>query len=192
MQEIRNGEWKSEAVQGQRRWRLVGPYQTGSGCSNENRAFWVTIVNKKFWEELIAYFIFIQIEGWPRKFLIQNTASISSAITCVSIAAGTCLPKRCLPTAVSYGSTISAFRCIVTLLSPWGCSEIWNAVMLVLLMGRIYGEYRWDGFRCYFIRSFINICSGIQKFMEGIHAHTLRQQGDLIYLVFFFKIRTVG
>jgi hypothetical protein len=45
-----------------------------------------------------------------------------------------------------------------------------------------------------YIPSFIKIGSGIQKILGGIHIHTQthRQQGDLISLLLFFKIRRVG
>jgi hypothetical protein len=39
-----------------------------------------------------------------------------------------------------------------------------------------------------YVPSFINIGSGVQKLIGGIH----RQQRDLISLLYFFKIRRVG
>jgi hypothetical protein len=41
-----------------------------------------------------------------------------------------------------------------------------------------------------YVPSFIKIGSGIQKLIWGTHTH--RQQGDLINLVYFFKIRKAG
>jgi hypothetical protein len=41
-----------------------------------------------------------------------------------------------------------------------------------------------------YIPSFIEIGSGIQKLIGGIHTH--RQQRDLISLLYFFKIREAG
>jgi hypothetical protein len=43
-----------------------------------------------------------------------------------------------------------------------------------------------------YVPSFIEIGSGIQKLIGGIHRHTHRQQRDLISLLYFFKIRKVG
>jgi hypothetical protein len=44
-----------------------------------------------------------------------------------------------------------------------------------------------------YVRSFIKIGSGIQKLIwEGVHRHSHRQQGDIISLLYFFKIRKVG
>jgi hypothetical protein len=37
------------------------------------------------------------------------------------------------------------------------------------------------------IKSSIKICSGIQKFIGGIHIYRHRQQGDLIRLPLFFQ-----
>jgi hypothetical protein len=74
--------------------------------------------NKKFWEEL-------QIEIDLGIGHIENTAfNSSSIVACVLIAAGTCLPSRCLVTAVSSGSTIPPFSRYITLLRQQGCSSI--------------------------------------------------------------------
>jgi hypothetical protein len=61
--------------------------------------------NKKFWEEMIAYFPLI-IHGPHVKYRVQN----SSFDVRVFIAAVTCLPSRCLAKAVSSASTIPAFK----------------------------------------------------------------------------------
>jgi hypothetical protein len=42
-----------------------------------------------------------------------------------------------------------------------------------------------------YVLSFIKIGSGVQKLMGG-YTQTLGQQGDLISLLYFFKIRKVG
>jgi hypothetical protein len=52
-------------------------------------------INKKFWEELIAYFPLIR-----RDRKENDVSSNSSIATCVLVAAGMCLPNRCLATAV--------------------------------------------------------------------------------------------
>jgi hypothetical protein len=44
---------------------------------------------------------------------IENTASNSSVVACVSVAAETCLSSHCLATVVYSGSTISPVRCLV-------------------------------------------------------------------------------
>jgi hypothetical protein len=43
-----------------------------------------------------------------------------------------------------------------------------------------------------YVPSFINIGSGVQKLIGGIHRHTHGQQHDLISLLYFYKIRKVG
>jgi hypothetical protein len=40
--------------------------------------------------------------------------------------------------------------------------------------------------------SAVNIGSGIQNLIRGIHRHTCRQHGDVTILLYFFKIRTAG
>jgi hypothetical protein len=44
-----------------------------------------------------------------------------------------------------------------------------------------------------YVPSFINIGSGVQKLIRGIHRHTNThgQQSDLLSLLYFFKIRKV-
>jgi hypothetical protein len=45
-----------------------------------------------------------------------------------------------------------------------------------------------------YVLSFIEIGSGVQKLIGGIHTHTHAQgqQRDLISVLYFFKIRKVG
>jgi hypothetical protein len=55
-------------------------------------------ISKKFWEELISYFpsTTIRCDTGRIEIIVPNSYS--------------CLPSCCLPTAVSSGSTIAAFR----------------------------------------------------------------------------------
>jgi hypothetical protein len=48
-------------------------------------------IDKKFWEELIAYYLLIQ--RGPRRKDVSNNSSIAA---CAFVATGTCLPSRCL------------------------------------------------------------------------------------------------
>jgi hypothetical protein len=50
------------------------------------------VINKKFWEELIAYF------PWYNTGHIENDASKNSSIVCVFVTAVTFVPSRCLAT----------------------------------------------------------------------------------------------
>jgi hypothetical protein len=51
---------------------------------------------------------------------------------------------------------------------------------------------RWARVAWYNIRSFINIGSGIQKLLGGIHIQTHKEYVDLRSLFYFSKIRKVG
>jgi hypothetical protein len=48
--------------------------------------------------------------------------------SCVFVAAGTCLTRRCLAMVVHYGSTTAAFRCHVTLRSKVVERGVFNEV----------------------------------------------------------------
>jgi hypothetical protein len=66
------------------------------------------IMNKKFWEELIAYFSSLHNEYLIRYGPHKNTASSSSSVVaCVFIATGTCLRNRCLATLCGHRHTDS-------------------------------------------------------------------------------------
>jgi hypothetical protein len=115
-------------------------------------------LNKKFWEELIAYF------PWYDTGHIENDASKNySIVACLFVTAATFLPSRCL-------ATIRGYTCIHT---DWWEKFFNNAIE----MG--------SGVVIY-VPSFIKIGSGIQKLKGGggIHRHTHRQQRDLIRLLF--------
>jgi hypothetical protein len=91
---------------------------------------------------------------------IENDASnISSIVACVFVAAVTFLPSRCLATigGYTYGHTY------------WGEGFMKYAIDICSV-----------AMMC--IPSFIQIGSGIQKLIRGIH----RQHGDLISLHLFF------
>jgi hypothetical protein len=49
-------------------------------------------INKKFWEELMAYF------PWYNTDLIENDVSNNSVVACVFVTAESFLPSRCLTT----------------------------------------------------------------------------------------------
>jgi hypothetical protein len=60
-------------------------------------------------DHLLSFHYILSV--WYDTNRIEKTASNSSSIVaCVFVAAGTCLPSLCLPTAVSSVSTIPAFR----------------------------------------------------------------------------------
>jgi hypothetical protein len=111
-------------------------------------------------------------KNWSPTLLLYNTDRVehdmynnSSMFVCVFVAAVKCLPSRCLATLD--GIHIETHR----------------------LMGGIYEVRRWGAM--IYIPSFVKCCSGIQKMIWG-DSQIHRQQGDLISLLWFFKIRKLG
>jgi hypothetical protein len=122
------------------------------------------ILNKKFSEELIAYFLFIRY-GAHRKRRLQK----------FFVATGKCLPNHCLATAGGYtnrpiDSPLTWHRPYkndsssnYSILAPIYCRENVSTEPLPRnckgytyrhrLMGRTYEVSRWDGLRCHDIHS---------------------------------------
>jgi hypothetical protein len=129
------------------------------------------ITNKKFWEELIAYF------PWYDTGHIKNDASNNSSIVaCVFVTAVKFLPSRCL---AKIGRFLPS-RCLATIggytyrHTDWW--EGWEAVEMG--SGTVI-----------YVPSFIKTGSGIHKLIGGIHTQTATWSHRPIL---FFKIRKVG
>jgi hypothetical protein len=130
----------------------------------------INISNKKFWEELIAYF------HWYDKDHTQKEASNnSSVVACVFVTAVTFLPSRCL---AAIGGFLPS-RCLATIgiFLPSRCL----ATIRGFLPSRRLATIR-EPLPSHFVAT-------IGGYTD---THTQRQQCDLISLLDFFKIRKVG
>jgi hypothetical protein len=121
--------------------------------------FWIHN-NKKFWEELIAYFPLIR-HGPHRKQRVHPAVLL---LLHVFIAAGKSLSSRCL-------ATIGGIQ-----------------IQAHTLMGGIYEVRRWDEFRCHDIYIKFNKNWFRHSKVDGmIHRHT--QSMVIESTFFFFKMR---
>jgi hypothetical protein len=82
----------------------------------------------------------------------RSVQEFSCCCVCI-FATQTCLPIICLSMALSSGSTIPDFRRHITMFLPYDCSAISEAVMLVLLKGRIYEVRPFGWLRCHDIHT---------------------------------------
>jgi hypothetical protein len=151
--------------------------------------------NKKFWEELIAYFP-LKRHGQHKKRRLQQFL----------VAAGTCLPSRCLLKIEGYTHRPIDFPLIRH--GPhrkWRGQQLFYFCVCILCRGDVFtdplpsninihrlrwGIYevrRWDGRRCHDIYTkFHKNCFRHSKVNRGF---TDTQHGDLTSLLLFFKIR---
>jgi hypothetical protein len=102
-----------------------------------------TLANKKFWEELIAFFPSYDKER------VEKDASTNFSISAYFVSAGTCIPSRCLATI--WGTQIRN-------------KEGWEGFIEYAV------EIASGAMICTSI--FMKIGSGIQKLKEVIHGHT--------------------
>jgi hypothetical protein len=71
------------------------------------------------------------------------------------------------------------------------CLDIWEAVILVLLMDRICELHRWDGLRCHDIHTKFHT-DWFSNPKVGWATHWHRQHCDLISLLLFFQNKEIG